>query len=73
MILPGRRTAHGQPGDICFVFLGSKAKNTLKLLKIHRANHFITDGGLYLHGFWDFRYKVSFELGKKSPGRTALF
>lgn len=51
MVLPGRRTAHGQPGDICFVFLGSKAKNTLKLLKIHRDNHFITDGGLDLHGF----------------------
>lgn len=50
-IFPDRRTAHRQPGDISFVFLGTKAKSTPKILKIHGANHFITDSWLDLHVF----------------------
>lgn len=49
LVSPDRRTAHGHTGDKSFVFLGSKVKNKLRTLKIHRANCFITGGGLDLH------------------------
>lgn len=51
MILPDRRIARRQSGDTSFVFSGSEAKNTQKVLVIRGANNFKTDGGLDLHVF----------------------